>query len=83
MLKATQVDGIYDKDPRNNPDAKKYDQISYEEVLEKELGVMDLSAFCQCRDHQLKIRVFNLHKPQSLLRAVTDINEGTLVHSGV
>lgn len=83
LLKATQVDGIYDKDPHMNPDAIKFDKITYEEVLEKELGVMDLSAFCQCRDQQLKIRVFNLHKPQSLLRAVTGESEGTLVYSGV
>jgi uridylate kinase len=82
LLKATQVDGIYEEDPRVNPEAKRYNHVSYDEVLEKELGVMDLSAFCQCRDHQLKIRVFNLHKPDSLVNAVTKDDEGTLVDTG-
>ena len=79
LLKATKVEGIYDKDPVKHPDAKRYDRIAYNEVLKKELGVMDLAAFCQCRDHDLPLRVFNLHKPGALLRVLQGSDEGTLV----
>lgn len=79
LLKATNVDGIYTDDPAKNPHAKRYQELSYQEALDKELGVMDLTAFCQCRDHQLPIRVFNIHKKGALLRAVMDEDEGTLV----
>ncbi|HJN38101.1 MAG TPA: UMP kinase [Gammaproteobacteria bacterium] len=79
LLKATQVDGIYEDDPRTNPEAKKYHHISFDEVLDKELGVMDLSAFCQCRDHRLKVRVFNIHRQHALTRIVNGEDEGTLV----
>jgi uridylate kinase len=79
LLKATKVDGIYNADPRRNPEAKRYDFVSYTEALQKELAVMDLAAFCQCRDYNVKIRVFNLFKPGALLRALTGAEEGTLV----
>ena len=79
LLKATNVDGIYDKDPLKHSDAVKHQQLSYKEVLQKELGVMDLVAFSQCRDHKMKIRVFSLHKPGALLSIVKGENEGTLV----
>jgi len=80
LLKATNVDGVYDSDPRNNPKAKRYSVLSYEEALRKELGVMDLTAFCQCRDHGLNIRVFSISKPAALLRVVLGEEEGTLIH---
>ncbi len=79
LLKATDVDGIYSADPEHNPKATLYKHLSYQEALEKELGVMDLTAFCQCRDHKLPIRVFNINKPGILMRIVTGSDEGTLV----
>ncbi|MFM8455011.1 MAG: UMP kinase, partial [Gammaproteobacteria bacterium] len=57
----------------------RYTELSFQEALSKELGVMDLGAFCQCRDHKMKIRVFNLKKPGALLRVVLGEDEGTLV----
>jgi len=79
LLKATNVDGIYESDPVKNSQAKRYTTLSYAEALAKELGVMDLTAFCQCRDHHMKIRVFGLKKPGALLRVVLGEDEGTLV----
>jgi uridylate kinase len=83
LLKATNVDGIYSADPAFNPQAKLYDKISFAEALEKELGVMDLTAFCQCRDHNMPIRVFNINKPNALFRILKGENEGTLVERGI
>ena len=82
IIKATDVDGVYDKDPRKHDDAICYKTLSFEEALDKELAVMDLAAFCQCRDHDIDIRVVNMSKPGALLRAVTSTNEGTLVTNG-
>lgn len=79
LLKATNVDGIYSSDPQKNSHAKKYQKLTFQEALTKELGVMDLAAFCQCRDHHMKIRVFSVQKPGALLRIVTGDDEGTLV----
>lgn len=81
VLKATNVDGIYDSDPAKNPDSVKYDTLSYKEALTRELGVMDLAAFCQCRDYKMPIRVFNINKPGALVRVVRGDDEGTLVSS--
>jgi uridylate kinase len=81
MLKAThEVDGIYTEDPKLNPDAKLYGALSYKEALKKELGIMDLAAFCQCRDHNIPIHIFNMHKPGALLRVVQGMSEGTVVN---
>lgn len=79
LLKATTVDGVYDSDPSQNPDAKLYKQLSFKEVLEKELGVMDLAAFCQCRDYDVPLRVFKLSKAGALKRIILGEDEGTLV----
>lgn len=79
LLKATNVDGVYSSDPLKDPKAKKYSVLTYNEALSKELGVMDLTAFCQCRDHHMKIRVFNLQKPGALKRIILGEDEGTLV----
>ncbi|MDF1761574.1 MAG: UMP kinase [Coxiellaceae bacterium] len=79
VLKATNVDGVYDSDPRKNPKAVKYQHLSYQKALEKELAVMDLAAFCQCRDHGMPLRVFNIEKPRALFDVVTGYNEGTVV----
>ncbi len=79
MLKATKVDGVYSADPVKNPDATLYEQLTYQDVLEQELKVMDLAAFTLARDHNLPIRVFNMNKPGALRRVVMGENEGTLI----
>ena len=81
ILKGTRVDGIYSADPARDSNASLYHHLTYQEALEKELGVMDLSAFCQCRDHQLAIRVFNVNKPGILLRIIQGSDEGTIENS--
>jgi uridylate kinase len=82
LLKATNVDGVYSSDPALNPMAMLYERITFANALEKELGIMDLTAFCQCRDHNMNIRVFNINKPEALLRIVKGEPEGTLVERG-
>ncbi len=79
ILKATNVDGIYTADPRKDKNAKLYKDLTYREALEKELAVMDLASFCQCRDHHMKLRVFNINKPNAIYRIVLGEDEGTLV----
>jgi len=79
VLKATKVDGVFSADPVANPDAQLYDKLSYNDVLEKELKVMDLAAFTLARDHGMPIRVFNMNKPGSLRRVVMGEAEGTLI----
>lgn len=79
LVKATNVEGIYSADPAKYPDAELYKHISFAEVLAKELGVMDLAAFCQCRDFNIPIRVFRMSKPGALLRVIMGEDEGTLV----
>lgn len=80
LMKATKVDGIYDKDPAKNPDAKKYDKISYIDVLNQGLQVMDSTAISLCMDNKLPIMTFDLAKPGNILKAVQGENIGTLVH---
>lgn len=79
VLKATNVDGVYNDDPRTNPDAVKYDRLTYDEALEKQLGVMDLTAVCLVRDHKMPVRVFNMNKPGALISLMVGGNEGTLM----
>ncbi len=79
ILKATKVDGVFDKDPKKYPDAKRYTKITFDEVLKQELAIMDLAAFCQCRDYNIQIQVFNLFKTGALLKALLGSDEGTLV----
>lgn len=80
LLKATNVDGIYSDDPAKNPNAKLYHHLTYDEALQKELGVMDLTAFCQCRDHKMPIRVFNINKRHMLREIILGSDEGTQVN---
>lgn len=82
VLKATKVDGVFTDDPVKNPDAVLYQELSYDEVLEKELKVMDLAAFTLARDVDLPIRVFNMNKPGALRRVIMGEPEGTLIHQG-
>jgi len=79
VLKATKVDGVYTDDPMRNPDAVKYDRLTFDEALERKLGVMDLTAICLCRDHQLPVRVFQMAKVGALLNIVRGGDEGTLI----
>lgn len=81
MLKATKVDGVYSADPMKVKDAVKYDRLSFDEVLSKQLGVMDLTAIILCRDHGLQVRVFEMEKAGALLNIVVGGDEGTLIHS--
>jgi uridylate kinase len=79
VLKATKVDGVYSSDPKKNPDAIRYDNLSYDEVLDKKLEVMDLTAICLCRDHQMPLRVFAMEKAGALLSIVRGGSEGTSI----
>ncbi len=79
VLKATKVDGVYSEDPVKNPNAEFYDTLEYREVVEKELKIMDLSAFTMARDHNLPMRVFNMTKPGALRRVIMGEAEGTLI----
>ncbi|WP_111980112.1 UMP kinase [Algibacillus agarilyticus] len=79
VLKGTKVDGVYSADPVTNPDAVLHDKLSYQEVLEKELKVMDLAAFTLARDHSLPIRVFNMNTPGALRNVILGSGEGTLI----
>ncbi|MEZ5539661.1 MAG: UMP kinase [Pseudomonadales bacterium] len=79
VLKATKVDGVYDMDPMKNPNAKMYERLTYDEALDKKLGVMDLTAICLCREHNMPVRVFRMSKVGALLNIVVGGNEGTLM----
>ncbi len=82
ILKATNVDGVYDKDPNKFADAVKYDVVTHSEVLEKNLKVMDSTAASLCRDNNIQILVFNLEDPENIVRAVLGENIGTIVKEG-
>ncbi|AHG73185.1 UMP kinase [Mannheimia bovis] len=79
VLKATKVDGVYDKDPAKFADAKLFNQLTYAEVIDQELQVMDLAAFTLARDHGMPIRVFNMGKPGALRKVVFGTEEGTTI----
>ena len=79
IFKATNVDGVYDKDPNKYPDAVKYDTLTHTEILQKGLAVMDSTAASLCRDNGISILVFNLSDPQNIVRAVVGENVGTVV----
>lgn len=82
ILKATMVDGVYDSDPKKNPDAKKFETISFQEVLAKDLAVMDSTASALCKDNDLPILVFSIDDPENIYRAVCGENIGTIVNNG-
>jgi len=79
LLKATKVDGVYDADPATNPDAKRYDVVSYDQVIADKLKVMDATAIVMCRDNHLPLRVFDLTRANALVQAMAGENLGTLV----
>ncbi len=80
LLKATNVDGVYDSDPKKDKNAKKYMEISYQEAIERHLNIMDQAAFSLCMDQKLPIRVFMFDNNGALLRAARGEKIGTLVH---
>jgi len=80
VLKATKVDGVYTADPMKDPGARRYDKVSFDEAIARDLKVMDATALALCRDQKLPITVFSLYKPGALKRIVMGENEGTLVH---
>jgi uridylate kinase len=79
VLKATKVDGVYSADPMLDPDAELYHSLTYDEVLNKQLGVMDMTAICLCREHKMPLRVFRMSKSGALLNLVVGGDEGTLI----
>ncbi len=79
VLKATKVNGVYSADPVKHKDAVFYPSLTYDEVIEQKLNVMDTTAVVLCRDHNMPLRIFNLNTPGALMRAVTGRDEGTLV----
>ena len=79
ILKATMVDGVYDRDPHKNPNAKRYSTISFDQILSEQLGVMDMTAASMCRDNHIPVLVFSLEDPDNIVRAVKQEDIGTLV----
>jgi uridylate kinase len=81
VLKATKVDGVYTDDPKTNPHATRYRQLTFDEAIVKKLKVMDATALTLCRDQKLPICVFSIFKPGALKRLILGEDEGTLVHN--
>ena len=79
LLKATKVDGVYDKDPKKFPDAVRFDSLTYDDVLARDLQVMDTAAFALARDSDLPLRIFDMSQPGELLKILRGVNIGTLV----
>lgn len=79
VLKGTNVDGIYTADPKKDPNATKYETLTYKEVLDKELGVMDLTAICLAQDHNMPLRVYDMHTPGVLASIINGGEAGTTV----
>jgi len=82
LLKATKVDGVYDSDPAKNPDAKRYTELSYDDVLHQNLAVMDATAIVLCKEQNMPLRIFNLNNEGDLIRVVSDESIGTSVIPG-
>jgi uridylate kinase len=80
LLKATKVDGVYDSDPKKDPGARRYDEVSYEEVISRNLQVMDTAAIALCRDHEMPLRIYDMTKAGNLMRILHGETVGTLVH---
>ncbi|MGB1327452.1 MAG: UMP kinase [Porticoccaceae bacterium] len=79
VLKATKVDGVFSADPMLDPTATLYQSLTYDEVLNKQLGVMDMTAICLCREHRMPLRVFRMSKAGALLNLIVGGDEGTLI----
>jgi uridylate kinase len=81
LIKATKVDGVYSDDPENNPDAELFEELSYDDVLKKNLEVIDHSAITLCRDNNIPIIVLNIFKKGNMAKAICGEQVGTLIHS--
>jgi uridylate kinase len=81
VLKATKVDGVYSADPKKDPAATRYAEISFDDAISQNLGIMDATAFALCRDQNLPVKVFSIFKPGALRRVVLGEDEGTLVYA--
>ena len=81
LLKATKVDGIYDADPKKFPHAKRFERLSYDEVIARNLQVMDTAAFALCRDNRIPLRIYNMMQPGALMSILRGEPLGTLVHA--
>jgi uridylate kinase len=79
LLKATKVDGIYDSDPKKNPDAKRFERLTYDEVLNRKLQVMDTAAFALCRENDIPLRIYDMGNAGALMRILQGEDIGTLV----
>ena len=79
LLKATKVDGVYEADPVSNPDAKRFETVSYDQVLSDKLSVMDATAIVMCRDNNLPLRIFDLTQENALVQAMSGAKIGTVV----
>lgn len=82
LIKATKVDGVFASDPIKNPKAERYTELTYSQVLEQRLGVMDLNAILLCQDHGVPLRVFNMSRQDALVRIMQGENVGTLIQAG-
>jgi uridylate kinase len=82
LLKATKVDGVYDSDPKLNPAARRYEHVTYDQVIDGRLKVMDVSAVDLCQQHHIPIVVFNLFQPGTMRRVVLGEHAGTMVNDG-
>ncbi len=82
LIKATKVDGVYDSDPEKNPKAKRYNELTYDEVLVKNLKVMDATAIVLCKEQEMPLRIFNLNKQGDLVKVIYDSSIGTSVILG-
>lgn len=81
LLKGTRVDGVYSSDPEKDPEAQKFDKITFREVIERNLKVMDATAFTMCRDNNMTIIVFDINKPGNLMKLVNGSKTGTLIYN--
>ena len=79
ILAARAVDGVYDSDPKVNPDAKKFQEISMREVVDKKLGIMDLAAAVLCMENKIPMKVFGLQEEESIIHAVEGNSTGTMI----
>jgi len=82
LLKATKVDGVYDSDPVKNPDAKRYDKLTYDDVLHQNLAIMDATAIVLCKEQNMPLRIFNLNNEGDLIKVILDDSIGTSVIPG-
>jgi len=82
LIKATKVDGVYTADPKKDPNAKRYDRLTYDEVLDQRLMVMDATAIVLCRDYDMPLCVLDINKPGALMKAIMGGDEGTFVTKG-